>query len=77
MRTSTSLHSLSVNQYIKDGETLANGGTFEMGFFSPGNSKGRYLGIWYKNLTPFIVLWVANRETPVHNNSRLLFLTSK
>ncbi|GAU21485.1 hypothetical protein TSUD_242080 [Trifolium subterraneum] len=70
MRTSTSLDSLSVNQYIKDGETLVSAnGTFEMGFFSPGNSKGRYLGMWYKNLTPFTVLWVANRETPVNNNS--------
>ncbi|CAJ2672004.1 unnamed protein product [Trifolium pratense] len=43
-------------------------------FFTPGNSKGRYLGMWYKKLTPLTVLWVANRETPVHNNSGVLKL---
>ncbi|KAK2457004.1 G-type lectin S-receptor serine/threonine-protein kinase [Trifolium repens] len=75
MRTSTSLDSLSMNQSIKDGETLVSAnGTFEMGFFSPGNSKGRYLGMWYKKLTPLTVLWVANRETPVYNNSGVLKL---
>ncbi|GAU28725.1 hypothetical protein TSUD_372320 [Trifolium subterraneum] len=41
MRRSTSLDSLSLNQFIKDGETLVSAnGTFEMGFFTPGNSKG-------------------------------------
>ncbi|WJX19819.1 hypothetical protein P8452_09453 [Trifolium repens] len=75
MRTSTSIDSLSMNQSIKDGETLVSAnGTFEMGFFSPRNSKGRYLGMWYKKLTPLTVLWVANRETPVYNNSGVLKL---
>ncbi|XP_004509980.1 G-type lectin S-receptor-like serine/threonine-protein kinase At4g27290 [Cicer arietinum] len=75
MRASTSLDSLAVNQSIKDGETLVSAnGTFEMGFFSPGKSRGRYLGMWYKNLTPVTVVWVANRETPVHNNSGILKL---
>ncbi|WJX57847.1 hypothetical protein P8452_43364 [Trifolium repens] len=60
MRTSTSLHSLSVNQYIKDGETLANGGTFEMSFFSPGNSKGRYLEHSLNLLRHAWRLWIEN-----------------
>jgi len=75
MRTSTSLDSLAVNQSIRDGQTLVSAnGTFEMGFFSPGNSKFWYFGMWYKNLTPFTAVWVANRETPVDNNSGVLKL---
>ncbi|KAL5548113.1 hypothetical protein UlMin_003344 [Ulmus minor] len=40
------------------------GKTFELGFFSLGKSKNRYIGIWYKN-TPDVVVWVANRNTPL------------
>ncbi|KAK2355138.1 G-type lectin S-receptor serine/threonine-protein kinase [Trifolium repens] len=65
----TSLDTLSQNQSILDGQSLISPrGTFELGFFNPGNSKGRYLGMWYKNLTPLTIVWVANRETPLHNN---------
>ncbi|KAJ0771201.1 putative bulb-type lectin domain-containing protein [Helianthus annuus] len=36
------------NQTHKDGDTIVSaGGIFELGFFSPGNSSMRYLGIWY------------------------------
>ncbi|KAM0068399.1 putative non-specific serine/threonine protein kinase [Helianthus debilis subsp. tardiflorus] len=42
---------------------------FELGFFSPGNSKNRYLGIWYKKISTGTVVWVANRETPITDNS--------
>ncbi|GKD34400.1 hypothetical protein Tco_1249909, partial [Tanacetum coccineum] len=35
-----------------DGETIVSKGKmFEMGFFSLGKSKNRYLGIWYKNIS--------------------------
>ncbi|KAF8377414.1 hypothetical protein HHK36_030791 [Tetracentron sinense] len=48
---------------VSDGQTLVSSAqTFELGFFSPGNSKNNYIGIWYKN-SPSVVLWVANRET--------------
>nr|DAD23144.1 TPA_asm: hypothetical protein HUJ06_024607 [Nelumbo nucifera] len=40
-----------------------------MGFFSPVNSTNRYLGIWYYNIPEQTVVWVANRETPLTNNS--------
>ena len=42
--------------------------TFELGFFSPGKSKKRYLGIWFK-ATPHVVVWIANRNTPLNNGS--------
>lgn len=61
-----------------DGKTLISAnGTFEVGFFRPiGNSRGRYLGMWYRNLSPLTVVWVANRETPLRNNSGILKLNA-
>ncbi|KAI3495258.1 hypothetical protein L1887_37506 [Cichorium endivia] len=38
---------------------------FELGFFSPGNSSNRYLGIWFKNFPPRKFIWVANRQNPL------------
>ncbi|KAK6934352.1 Bulb-type lectin domain [Dillenia turbinata] len=77
---------LTSNKFIKDGQTLvSNGKTFELGFFSPGNSSNRYLGIWYKNVPIQKVVWVANGETPlfdkfgvvtISNNGNLLVLNS-
>ncbi|KAI4342937.1 hypothetical protein MLD38_027499 [Melastoma candidum] len=56
---------LSINQTLRDGQTLVSAGkVFELGFFSSGNSSGRYLGIWYKNF-PLTVTWVANRNAPI------------
>ncbi|KAL6313975.1 hypothetical protein AAG906_011706 [Vitis piasezkii] len=66
IRISIAVDTITVNQHIRDGETITSaGGTFELGFFSPGNSKNRYLGIWYKKVAPRTVVWVANRETGI------------
>ncbi|KAK7257251.1 hypothetical protein RIF29_31093 [Crotalaria pallida] len=78
IRTSTSTDSLALNQSISDGETLVSeDGTFEAGFFSPGTSSNRYLGVWYKNVTPLTVVWVANRETPLQDDSGVLKVHEK
>ncbi|XP_028237797.1 G-type lectin S-receptor-like serine/threonine-protein kinase At4g27290 [Glycine soja] len=78
LRNSTSLDSLLPGQSIRDGETLVSEEeTFEVGFFSPGTSTGRYLGIWYRNVSPLIVVWVANRETPLQNKSGVLKLDER
>ncbi|XP_017432462.1 G-type lectin S-receptor-like serine/threonine-protein kinase At4g27290 isoform X1 [Vigna angularis] len=63
--TITQLEPLSDN-----GTTLVSKeGTFELGFFSPGSSNNRYIGIWYKNIAVRTVVWVANRDNPLtHNN---------
>ncbi|GAU40203.1 hypothetical protein TSUD_397300 [Trifolium subterraneum] len=77
--TSTSLHILAVNQTIRDGggeSLVSEGGIIELGFFSPGSSKGRYLGVWYRNVTPLTVIWVANRETPLQKHSGVLKLNA-
>ena len=78
--TCTSLHSLAVNQSIRDGENetlVSAGGIIEVGFFSPGKSTRRYLGIWFKNVNPLKVVWVANRNAPLEKNSGVLKLDEK
>nr|XP_034927180.1 G-type lectin S-receptor-like serine/threonine-protein kinase At1g11300 [Populus alba] len=50
---------------LRDGETLISASrSLELGFFSRGNSKNRYLGIWYKK-SPETAAWVANRNSPI------------
>ncbi|KAK5844629.1 hypothetical protein PVK06_000769 [Gossypium arboreum] len=67
------LNTITPGQSIKDGETLLlAGGNCELGFFSPGNFKSRYMGIWYKKVSTGTVVWVANRETSVSDASGVL-----
>ncbi|KAK8329488.1 hypothetical protein V6Z11_A11G323700 [Gossypium hirsutum] len=57
---------------ISDSDTLVSSlETFELGFFSPGKSRNRYLGIWYKN-NPGAVVWVANRNNPIAKGKGVL-----
>ncbi|CAA2975654.1 G-type lectin S-receptor-like serine threonine-kinase At4g27290 isoform X1 [Olea europaea subsp. europaea] len=66
---------LSSNGTITYGETLESSGqSFELGFFSPNNSGKWYIGIWYKKF-PEIIVWIANRETPLRNSSGVLTIT--
>ncbi|CAN6684325.1 unnamed protein product [Malus baccata var. baccata] len=75
--SAATLGTITPSQYIRDGETLVSaGGGFELGFFSPGNSKGRYLGIWY-TVSADTVVWVANRETPLGDSSGFLKLSKQ
>ncbi|CAK8541406.1 unnamed protein product [Lathyrus sativus] len=58
----------SSQQFMKDNETLSsNSGNFTLGFFNPQNSTNRYVGIWCK--TQDFVIWVANRNQPLINDS--------
>ncbi|XP_065630045.1 G-type lectin S-receptor-like serine/threonine-protein kinase RKS1 isoform X1 [Quercus suber] len=69
----TSLDTLTTNQSIKDGQSLiSKGNNFALGFFSPGNSSYKYLGIWYVKVTPQTVVWVANRNHPIIDSSGVL-----
>ncbi|XP_047939641.1 receptor-like serine/threonine-protein kinase SD1-8 isoform X1 [Salvia hispanica] len=47
---------------------------FELGFF-PGASNTWYVGIWYKNIQERVVVWVANRDSPLSNSSGILKIT--
>ncbi|KAL1807406.1 G-type lectin S-receptor-like serine/threonine-protein kinase At4g27290 isoform X1 [Daucus carota subsp. sativus] len=69
---------ITAHQTIKDGETIvSSGGEFELGFFSPGSSTNRYLGIWYKRISKGTVVWVANRDTPISNSAGVLRVNDK
>ncbi|KAI9071355.1 hypothetical protein K1719_046682 [Acacia pycnantha] len=79
-RLSSAIDTISSSQPLHDdGRTtlVSKDGTFELGFFSPGSSKNRYIGIWYKNIRPRTVVWVANREIPVKDNSGMLSINMK
>lgn len=62
----------------KDGETLVLAKeSFELGFFSPGNLKCRYLRIWYKKIAEGTVTWVANRDAPLSDRSGVLRISGE
>ena len=59
---------ISANQSLSGDQTIiSNGGNFELGFFTPGNSSrsNYYVGIWYKKVSLKTIVWVANREAPI------------
>ena len=69
---------ITLNQQIRDGETIISAhGRFELGFFSPGISKNRYLGIRYKKVAAGTVAWVANRQLPITDSSGVLKITDQ
>ncbi|KAI3702913.1 hypothetical protein L6452_28666 [Arctium lappa] len=75
LTASTAINTIAVNQTIRDGDTIVSADeTFKLGFFSPGRSVNRYVGIWYNKITEFTVVWVANREVPLANRSGVLTL---
>ncbi|KAK1396397.1 Receptor-like serine/threonine-protein kinase [Heracleum sosnowskyi] len=75
---SLAVDTIRTHQTIRDGETIASaGGGFELGFFSPGTSTNRYLGIWYKKLSKGTVIWVANRNRPLMSTSGVVQVNDK
>ncbi|KAL2476178.1 G-type lectin S-receptor-like serine/threonine-protein kinase [Abeliophyllum distichum] len=66
LKICTAIDTINTTQFLRDGDTMvSSGGVFELGFFSPGNSKNRYVGIWYKQIPGNTVVWVANKEIPL------------
>ncbi|KAI5331020.1 hypothetical protein L3X38_021146 [Prunus dulcis] len=69
----TSIDTIALNQHVKDGDFIVSKeNNFELGFFSPGNSSFRYVGIWYANKSEKAVVWVANRNNPINDTSGVL-----
>ncbi|GMN69305.1 hypothetical protein TIFTF001_038354 [Ficus carica] len=67
LKSAIAADTIASKQSLNDTETLISANeVFELGFFSPGNSKNKYLGMWYKR-TPGKVVWVANRDNPITN----------
>ncbi|KAJ0785317.1 putative protein kinase RLK-Pelle-DSLV family [Helianthus annuus] len=75
----SALDNISAHQEIRDGKAtlVSEGEMFELGFFSPGKSKKRYLGIWYKKISYGTAVWVANRNTPIVDRSGMLKLSKQ
>ncbi|XP_042067362.1 S-locus-specific glycoprotein S13-like [Salvia splendens] len=70
-------HILFPNQELVLGQTLVSQNqVFEIGFFSPGKSLKRFLGIWYK-CTPDVVVWVANRNHPISPSEAPVLMISR
>ncbi|RHN65849.1 putative protein kinase RLK-Pelle-DLSV family [Medicago truncatula] len=46
-------------------------------FFNFGDPQRQYFGIWYKNISPRTIVWVANRNTPVQNSTAMLKLNDQ
>ena len=66
---------ISTLQSINDDQIIVSPGkTYALGFFSPGNSKNRYVGIWYNEIPTQTVVWVANRDNPLADSSGVLKL---
>ncbi|KAJ8628123.1 hypothetical protein MRB53_021430 [Persea americana] len=74
---SLATNTLEIGQSITDGQTLVSAGeNFVLGFFSPGNSSNRYVGVWYYKVPEQTVIWVANGRNPIPNkNSGVLTIT--
>ncbi|KAA8544948.1 hypothetical protein F0562_019657 [Nyssa sinensis] len=61
-----------------DGNTIvSSGGSFELGFFSPGSPGNRYLGIRYQKISTRTMVWAANREIPLTDKSGVLKVTNQ
>ncbi|KMZ56055.1 S-locus receptor kinase (SRK) [Zostera marina] len=59
---------LSQNETLTGNQTLVSiKEVFEFGFFNL--SSRYYLGIWYHDILPRTIVWVANREEPFSNSS--------
>ncbi|KAJ4703328.1 G-type lectin S-receptor-like serine/threonine-protein kinase [Melia azedarach] len=57
-------------RFISDGDNeslVSSDGIFKLGFFSPGKSRFRYIGIWFNKISIQSVVWVANRGTTIKN----------
>ncbi|XP_042520168.1 G-type lectin S-receptor-like serine/threonine-protein kinase B120 [Macadamia integrifolia] len=67
---------ITLGQFVRDGQTIISvGKKFELGFFSPGNSSNRYVGIWFYKIPIRTVVWVANRENPILDRRGVLNIT--
>ncbi|KAF2309177.1 hypothetical protein GH714_001053 [Hevea brasiliensis] len=70
---SSSKDTITINQIIQDGNLLISSeNNFALGFFSPGSSRYRYLGIWYHKVREQTVVWVANGNDPITGTSGVL-----
>ncbi|XP_059623688.1 G-type lectin S-receptor-like serine/threonine-protein kinase At1g11410 isoform X2 [Cornus florida] len=69
---SNTTDTLTRNRFISDAKDevlVSSNGNFRLGFFSPGKSPNRYIGIWFNKISVFTIVWVANRNNPIKNKT--------
>ncbi|XP_078166612.1 receptor-like serine/threonine-protein kinase SD1-8 isoform X3 [Carex rostrata] len=60
---------------VHDQTLVSSQGQFVLGFFNRGTPAKWYVGIWY-NVTPDIVVWIANRDYPLNDSSSTLAVSN-
>ncbi|CAI0468003.1 unnamed protein product [Linum tenue] len=69
----SSKDTITFDESLVDGQVrVSSGEKFSLGFFSPGVSSNRYLGIWFTQVSIQTVVWVANRDNPINDTSGVL-----
>ncbi|KAK2644253.1 hypothetical protein Ddye_019448 [Dipteronia dyeriana] len=74
----SAIDTITASRPIRDHETIiSNSSIFRFGFFSPGSSSNRYVGIWYNddNKSAETVIWVANRNNPLNDSSGVITIS--
>ncbi|KAK4753243.1 hypothetical protein SAY87_022041 [Trapa incisa] len=72
----SAVYSISYSEPLLYNQTLVSPNhIFELGFFTPHGTSNQYVGMWFKNLTPTKVVWVANRDRPLRSDDRFACLT--
>ncbi|KAK4439263.1 G-type lectin S-receptor-like serine/threonine-protein kinase [Sesamum alatum] len=62
---------------IEDPDTIVSSRmVYRLGFFSPGNTTNRYMGIW-NDVSQTSIVWVANRDKPLVNDSSGIITVSE
>ncbi|XP_039158299.1 G-type lectin S-receptor-like serine/threonine-protein kinase At1g61370 [Eucalyptus grandis] len=70
------VYNITTSEPLFPNQTLVSSGQiFELGFFTPNGSENQYVGLWYKNLRPSKIVWVANRDVPLVYTDRSARLT--
>ncbi|PIN01440.1 Non-specific serine/threonine protein kinase [Handroanthus impetiginosus] len=72
-RKVSSVDTLKPGEKLNSSATLLSASqTFTLGFFSPQNSSKSYLGISYTNENESFPVWIANRDSPIYDDSGIL-----
>ncbi|KAK8675360.1 hypothetical protein V6N13_033429 [Hibiscus sabdariffa] len=77
---SISADTITLDHFIHDNNDeaiVSAGNIFALGFFSPGSSTNRYVGIWYYQIPVKTAVWVANRDNPINDTSGILRIDAR
>uniref|UniRef100_A0ACD5UX04 Uncharacterized protein n=1 Tax=Avena sativa TaxID=4498 RepID=A0ACD5UX04_AVESA len=75
--SSATTDTISSTQPLLSGDKLVSpNGRYALGFFQTGSeSNCWYMGIWFNTVPKFTSVWVANRDSPIRQNTTSLELT--